>query len=87
MAGIALVVIWSALWPVAEDAPFGSAVLRGSAKANAESEQPWAILLGGLSDAALLLDGDGVVVATNALAQDSLQAVPGRHVSVISRMP
>jgi two-component system phosphate regulon sensor histidine kinase PhoR len=44
-------------------------------------------VLGGLSDAAVILDDDAAIVATNSVAEDALGAVVGRHVSVISRLP
>lgn len=51
------------------------------------STWPWAVLLGGIPDPAVMLDGRGTVLGANAAAASFIPNGAGRHISLSNRSP
>ncbi len=89
LAGYAALTLSLLLAPQRSGADHSSAGMREREQRglDADGHPIWRSLLIGIPDPVLVLDGTGQVIAVNAAAQSILNAVPGRHLSQITRSP
>src|SRR5690606_27402208 len=89
LAGLAALLVWAAFWPAPARRPDEPEIPLGTRREREAASRPasWQLVLDGLPDAALVLDGDAAILAFNASASEILGVRQGRHLSQFVRVP